>query len=479
MKPFSLFTKKPAKKSQVKHPKRERFDPRKYKKEASTNPFKLKKPARPKVSRVVDNNKPSREGNLFKRFIDAVFDFRFNHDKRLGYVFLFLLCFGIIAVYSSSIVFADRFTGNKFYFLINHLKFIFVGFIGLAVFYFIRPEIFVKFWFVFLFLSILLLILTLVLIKLGVNEGVDGGNRWLSLGEFRFQPSDFAKLSFVIFIAAFLSRKKSHYKDFKEYLFTNFIPFLFWFGIIMVLILAGKNLGTALVIGFIGLICYGVSIVSKYHKWGFIILLSILVTGGALFGFYERYRMDRIAVLINYWKTGDTLIMESNGLMSREKRSYQFDQGLVTLGSGGATGRGLGESKGKFHLVKTSAGDDSIIVIIGEELGFYITALLLLVYLYLLYLGISIANNFVNKPIYFYLMIGSISWIGFQMFLHVGANFGITPLTGQTLPFISLGGSSLISLMCAMGLILNVSKQDVSHDEEVVQKRRSTRTITF
>jgi cell division protein FtsW len=395
----------------------------------------------------------------FKSFFGSIFDFKFNHDQRLFAVFIVLLLIGIAAVYSSSIVFAYRLTDNKFYFLINHLRSVGLGFIGLTVFYFIRPEIFVKFWFVFLFASIILLVLTLVLNLVGQNESVDGATRWLALGQFQFQPSDFAKLSFIIFIAAFLSRRIEHYDSFKEYFYRNLMPFVSWMGLLLALILLGRNLGTALVIGFIGIICYGASVSTKYHRRGFLWLIIVITLVGVPSALFVGYRGDRVDVWTNYWKTNDTAIVESNGIKTAANRSYQFDQVLTSIGSGGLTGVGMGQSIGKFYFVKTTASDDSIVGIMGEELGFLFLALILILYLYLGYRCITIANEFEDKPIYFYLMIGAASWIVFQMFVHVGANIGVIPLTGQTLPFISFGGSSLISLMCAMGLILNVSKQ--------------------
>ncbi len=443
----------------VKRRKWERFS------ESQNKAVQKGKPA--KQSNAVRRQTPEGDDKLtFSDIFHKLFDINFSHDKRIFFAFLALLLIGVISVYSSSIVFAYRLTGNMYYFLLNHLKFIGIGFAAMSLFYFIRLEVISKLWFIPLFTSIFLLFYLLVLAKLGKAEAIDGATRWLELGSFQFQPSDFAKLSFVIFVSAFLSNKKTHYMDFQEYLKNNLLPYAFWFFSILGLILAGKNLGTAMVVGFIGITCYGVSSVTKYHKVGLAAMLVIMAAGGVLFGVVESYRADRINVWMNYLKTNDTQLADENGKLSRDKKSYQFDQVLTALGSGGTAGVGLGQSIGKFYFVKTTAGDDSIIGIIGEELGFYLTSAIILLYIYLIYRCITIANMFTDRPIYFYIMFGACSWIGFQMFVHVGANIGIVPLTGQTLPFISLGGSSLISLMCAMGLILNVSKQKPLTEEE-------------
>lgn len=403
-----------------------------------------------------------------RNFFNLLFDFKFNHDRRVFFAFLCLLMIGIVVVFSSSVVFADKFMQNKYYYLTHHLTAMVVGFAGLLFFYFIRPHIFVRFWFFFLFLSISFLLYLFILGLLGRADVVDGANRWLDIGGFQFQPSDVAKLSFVIFLAAFLSNRKTHYANFKEYCTENLLPYSVWFGTILLLVILGKNLGTSMVIGFIGLTCYGASITSKYHKIGFLIMLGVMASGGIALGVFEGYRADRIAVWSNYVKTGDTIMYDDTlGTYTREGKSYQFDQVLTALGTGGVLGIGAGESTSKYYFVKTTAGDDSIWGIIGEEWGFIATTGILLLYLYMLLTCISIARDLADKPIYYFLIVGCSAWIGFQTFVHVGANTGILPLTGQTLPFISLGGSSLVSLMSAMGLILNVTKQRAASNEDI------------
>lgn len=412
-----------------------------------------------KNTKSVVNREHKNSNGKFKALFHSIFDFRFNHDTILFIVFILLLLVGVVSIFSGTIIAAYRLTGNKFFFLFNHLKYIGIGFIAMSLFYFFRPEFIIRLWFFPLFISIALLSWMLIQTLTGTADAYNGAARWLAVGGFQFQPSDFAKLSFVLFVAAFLSGKKIHYKDFKEYFWQNLFPFSCWFFLILLLILVGNtNLGTAMVIGFIGIACYGVSAVTKYHRTGFLILLGLMVLGGLVFGLKERYRMDRIAVWLNYWQTNNSTMADKD-CPNRKGCSDQFDQGLIVLGSGGLTGLGLGQSIGKYNFYHTTAGDDSVINIMGEELGFVFTAGVIFLYFYLVYRCISLAKLFSDRPIYFFLMIGTSSWIGIQAFIHIGANIGILPLTGQTLPFISLGGSSLISLMCAMGLILNVSKQ--------------------
>lgn len=309
-------------------------------------------------------------------------------------------------------------------------------------------------------------------------EAIDGATRWLSLGSLQFQPSEFVKLGFIIFLAPFLTRLSEKFVD-KETNFKNniklFSVFIMLFFIIIGMILLTRNLGTALVIAFIGLLTFWASAKTRFQNIGFLILMVLIILGGIVFTLTESYRMDRIQVWINYLKTNDTLYTDENGVQTREGKSYQLDQVLTSIGSGGITGLGIGRSVGKYYLPKTSAGDDSIFGVMAEELGFIITTGILLLYFYLIQRLLNTANLLSNNMIYYLTLISIAAWIGFQTFVHVGANLGILPMTGQTLPFISLGGSSIISLMGAMGLALNISKNRI----ESTKKENEVREITY
>lgn len=414
-----------------------------------------------------NSNKTSIRGESTKKEqikpYELIFDFKTNHDKKLMIVFIALLLIGVIAIFSSTIVFAYRYTGDRYYYLFSQLKFIGIGAVILTFFYFIRLEFLTKLWYIPYGIIIILLAYLVFLSFTTSDSAIDGATRWIQLAGFQFQPSEFSKLFFLIFVAAFLSSLPDTYRDTKDYLRKNFVPFGIAFFTVVGLILLGRNLGTAMVVGFIGMSCYFIAAKTKYQKAGFLVLLAVMAAGGVLFGIYESYRADRIDVWTTYLKTGDTLVKEKNTdgttFFSRELRSYQFDQVLTACGTGGVWGQGLGQSIGKYYFVKTTAGDDSIICIIGEELGFPMTAMIIILYIYMVYVCINLSKKLIDKPVPYYILVGFACWIGFQMFVHVGANLGVIPLTGQTLPYISLGGSSIISLMAGMGLALNASKQ--------------------
>lgn len=419
---------------------------------------------RPKYGTGESKKKKQKLGvlEIVKNFLNKIFDLRINHDSKLFFCFLALLLIGIIFVYSSSIYFSNDLTGgNGFAFLFGHIRYVFFGFILALFFYFVRPNILIKMWPAFLIISIGLLGYIVVLSLLGRAENINGATRWLDFGTLQFQPSEFAKLSFVIFLSAFLSKKNLPYKNFKSFMWKFFIPFSFWAGLIVLLILLGKNLATSMVIGFIGLMTYFASMKSKFHIYGFLFLIIVGILVGIVFTYIEGYRTLRYETWTQYLSSGD--IPEEN----RRTTGYQFYQVLIAVGTGGTGGQGLGNSLGKYYFVSTSAGDDNIFAVISEEMGFIGVTALIALYIYLILRLLTIASYFrEGQSYYYYTLVSIASWVGFQALIHIQSNVGLMPVTGQTLPYISLGGSSLISLICAMGLALNISKY-ISTKEQV------------
>ncbi len=406
-----------------------------------------------------------------KSALHEIFDFRLNHDKPLLYYFLSILAIGVIAIFSATIPFAYYYSenNNKYFYLQNHLRLIAIGFIVFFIFYFLKVELIMRFWkFAYIF-CILILGYLLYLSFTQQIEAIDGATRWLNIGSLQFQPSEFVKLGFIIFLAPFLAKLSEKFVDKETNLKNNiklFLVFIILFFIVIGMILLTRNLGTALVIGFIGLLAFWTSAKTRFQHLGFVILMVLIVLGGIIFTVTESYRMDRIQVWINYLKTNDTLYTDDNGVQTREGKSYQLDQVLTSVGSGGLIGLGLGKSVGKYYLPKTSAGDDSIFGVMAEELGFIMTTGILLLYFNLIRRLLNTANLLTHNTVYYLTLVSIAAWIGFQTFVHVGANLGILPMTGQTLPFISLGGSSMVSLMGAMGLALNISKNRIDNHKE-------------
>lgn len=406
--------------------------------------------------------KRSNHSNVFIGIISNLFDFSIHHNKKLFLSLVLLILIGIMFTFSATISFSYWYSPNKseYFFLFNHLRILSLGLVISIPLLFINLKFIFKSWpFIYLFSIFLLIYLTYQTFT-GQIENIDGATRWMNIGSLQFQPSEFIKLALVISLPPIfkllnhISQNKN--LDHKTKLLW-FIIFNISFILILILILGTKNLGNTIIVGMIGLVGYWYVSKTNLEKINLLVLLTLIILGGIIFAVLESYRADRINVWLNYLKTGDTIYQNEEGVWSREGKSYQLDQSLISIGSGGVTGKGLGNSIGKYYLPKTSAGDDSIFSVIAEELGFVFTVPILSIFLYLILQLINIAKN-LNNIVYSCTLITTATWIGVQTFVHIGANIGILPLTGQTLPFMSTGGSSIISLLLSMALCLNISR---------------------
>jgi cell division protein FtsW len=283
--------------------------------------------------------------------------------------------------------------------------------------------------------SIIFLILVFVP---GVGSRIYGASRWIQLGPFSFQPSEMAKLSIIIYLAAWLEgRGLNRIKD----MFEGFLPFLGIMGLIGFLVMKQPDTGTLGIIVISSFAIFFVSGASMRHIISFggigAVLLWILIK-------IEPYRLDRITSFLDP-------SADPQGI------GYQINQALLAIGSGGLFGVGLGHSRQKFNYLPEPVGD-SIFAITGEELGLIGAVFLVILFVLLAMRGIKIAKN---SPDMFgrLLATGIITWIVFQAFINISANVALVPLTGVPLPFISYGGTSLVFLMAAIGILLNISRQ--------------------
>lgn len=337
-----------------------------------------------------------------------------------------LAIFGLIMIASASVVEAYRDFGDKLYYLKLQLQWVGIGLLGfiLASFFDYRR---------LRLLAIPLLIFSLVCLGLVLIPGLGtkalGAQRWLGIGSFRFQPAELAKLAFVLYLAAFMSRKK------------NPLPFLILLTILIGLIILEPDLGTAVIIAATGLVVY-------FASGAPIFWIGLIGGLGAIGGlgliFSSPYRRERVLTFLN--PTRDPL-----------GASYHIRQVLLALGSGGLLGMGLGQSRQKYEYLPAAA-TDSIFAIIAEELGFIGAAGVIVIFLLLIWRGFQIAKGAPDRFGYL-LATGIISWIGFQALINLSAIVALVPLTGVPLPFISYGGSSLVLIMTASGILVNISRQ--------------------
>lgn len=356
-------------------------------------------------------------------------------DKTLVTIVAILLVFGLIMISSAGVIYSETRFADEYYFFKHQLLFgVLPGFAVL----FLAQKIDYRFWkklaVPMFFASIIFLILVFVP---GVGSKVYGASRWIQLGPFSFQPSEMAKLSIIIYLAAWLeSRGKEKIKDF----FEGTLPFLGIMGLISFLIMKQPDTGTLGVIVLSSFAIFFVSGARVNHlaSMGFLGMLALWILIKI-----EPYRLNRILVFLD--PSSDT-----KGI------GYQVNQALLAVGSGGLFGVGLGHSRQKFNYLPEPVGD-SIFAVVGEELGFLGGLVLVSLFVLLAQRGLKIAKN---APDEFGRLVatGIVAWITLQAFINISANIGLIPLTGIPLPFISYGGTSLVFLMAAIGILLNISK---------------------
>lgn len=311
---------------------------------------------------------------------------------------------------------------------------------GLFLFYLffrINYKVWKKFAFPILIFSILLL--SAVFIPgIGSSHGTNAQS-WLKIAGISFQPSEFVKLTFLLYLASWLEKRNDSVKDFTY----GFLPFLFLLGIILLLIL--PDVGTMLIILSMSFVVFFVAGASILH----LVITSIMGLAAVFFLVkLEPYRMARFITFLHPE-------LDPKGV------GYHINQALLAVGSGGFWGKGFGHSSQKFLYIPEPVGD-SIFAIISEEMGFFISGIFIFSFLYLINKGLSIAKN---APDDFgkFLAVGIMAWISIQAFINISGMIGLLPMTGVPLPFVSYGGTALMTSMGAMGLLANISRQTIQN----------------
>ena len=358
-----------------------------------------------------------------------------NIDKVfLGTVFGFLLI-GFFILASASIGLLTRTAGADFSSIIfQQIIYGLVGCIGLYFFAFkFDYKILRRFAFPLLIFG--LIITSLVFLpKLGFSHG--GASRWISVGPFFFQPSEFLKLGLIVYAAAWLSSKKRNIADFK----TGFLPFAGILAAAGFLLVLQRDMGT---LGVIIITCVALFFLGGEKLKHLLAGMAIIGVVFASLVYFEPYRMKRITVFFN-------------PSYDPQGAGYQLRQSLIAIGAGGATGKGFGMSAQKFTYLPEPIGD-SIFAVFAEEFGFVGSLSLLCLFLFFLYKGFSIS---IRAPDDFGRLLGAgiVIMIVIQSLINIAAMAGIFPLTGIPLIFVSKGGSSLIATLVEAGILLNISK---------------------
>jgi len=354
------------------------------------------------------------------------------------YVFLILVgilvLFGLIVLSSASSVFSYEKFGSSFY-IVRHQ--ILIGLLpGIFLFFFFLKMPY-GIWrkFAFPLFALALLILIFVLIP-GIGQKFSGARSWFTIGSFSLQPSEFAKLSLIIYLAAWCESRRQMLSDFKK----GFLPFITIAASLGLLIVLQPDVGTLFIVGAIVLfLAFVVGIRLPY-------LLGAVACGALLLMLLIKvapYRTARLTAFVHPE-------LDPQGV------GYHINQALLAVGSGGFWGVGFGHSRQKFRYLPEVTGD-SIFPIIAEELGFIFSAALVLLIVAILWRMFRIARD---APDYFskYAVAGIAGWFGIQSFVNISSMLGVLPLTGLPLPFISYGGTALAASLSAAGLVGAISR---------------------
>jgi cell division protein FtsW len=281
----------------------------------------------------------------------------------------------------------------------------------------------------------------------GIGISVGGNTNWIGFGGFSLQPSEFAKFAMILWCALMMRNLQES---------VNPLPKLLpGMAIVMALILVGKDLGTALVVGGIFL---SVLFVAGISIKRILLLSSVLIIGAIILIASNQTRLNRFAAFSNPFS-------EEN----YKSAGWQQAHSIMGLASGGAFGTGLGSGKQKWGSLP-EAHTDFIFSVIGEELGLLGTLAVLSLYALLILAIFRVAIR-ANKPFDKYVLVGIGSWIAIQVVMNIGSVISLMPVVGVTLPLISYGGSSLISTFLAIGYVLGVMKRDPAIIEEIRNRK--------
>ena len=383
----------------------------------------------------------------------------FNHSREMFYFgdrvliisVCLLLAFGLVMMTSASIEIASSENGDAFYYLKKQLAFMVMGFIAASAIYMLPLKLYQE-WDIFLLFSAISL-LALVLVP-GVGREVNGSTRWLNLGFMTLQASEPAKLFMVIFIAAYLSK----YRTFVCNSWKGFLAPLLFVAVPIFMLLKEPDFGAVVVLM---LSVFGMMFLAGVKLYQFVLL--ILVAGGGAAGLIlsSSYRIARVKSFLTALSDpfNEDVVFGSG---------YQLAQALIAFGRGEWFGVGLGNSIQKLYFLP-EAHTDFVLAIIAEELGVISVLLVLALFLIFIWRAMMIARKNESKGDFFpaYLAYGiALIFLG-QVIINVGVNTGLLPTKGLTLPFLSAGGSSLITCMVMVAILLRIDIENHAKENNI------------
>ncbi len=358
------------------------------------------------------------------------------------FVVFTLLLIGTLMVFSASISLSDspKYQIAPESFLIKHLISLSIA----LVFAFIVSRIPMQIWQTlapYIFVAGVALLFA-VLVP-GIGKNVNGASRWIQIGPFQLQATEFMKIAVLLYAADFTVRKQNYMHSFKK----AFFPMGIVIALVGFLVFEEPDLGAFMMIVCIamGILWLGGVNISIFI--GMILILVVLV---ASMVFITPWRMQRFMAYMDPWAMDHAL-----------GKSYQLSHSLIAFGRGEIFGVGLGDAIEKQNYLP-EAHTDFILAIIGEELGFVGVAVILILFLWLVKKALEIGREAIILGRNFSGLVaqGIAIWIGFQTFINVGVASGLLPTKGLTLPFVSYGGSALMATLCAVGLLLRIDYEN-------------------
>ena len=355
-------------------------------------------------------------------------------DRLLVAMILALTGFGAVMVFSAGAAFAAKTYGDWTYFLKREAAYGAAGLLAFAVGMRLDYSVYRRFTYPLLFLSVALLAAVL---KLGPS--INGAVRWFRFGGLSFQPSELAKFSLALYLAVLLARKAEKVKDFS----MGFLPPLVMTGVFLLLLLKQPDLGTAVIIGVTAL---GLLFVAG-TRTSYILLcvLTAAPIGWKLFIAGEPWRMRRFLAFLYPWQF-------------RRDTGYQLYESLISVGSGGMFGQGLGQGHQKLFFLP-EAHTDFILAIIGEELGLLGVLAVLSAFAILVWRGLRAAAR-ARDVFGSYLAFGVTLLFGLQALVNMCVVLGMLPTKGLPLPFVSYGGTALVMSLFMAGVLTNISARN-------------------
>ncbi len=355
-------------------------------------------------------------------------------DKYLLWTVLILLAVGLLILSSASSVLSYQRFGNNYYYFIRQLFFGAVpGLIFMYLFSRFDYHHLQKLAPLFVLIGMGFLV-TVLIPSIGFEVG--GARRWINFGAFLFQPAEFVKLAMILYLASWYDKRQQHAHD----LYYGFLPILFIVGIVVGLIAMEPDIGTMLVLASISAVMFFIGGVRMRYITATaasgLLVMWILVKAAP-------YRAHRILAFLDP-------SVDAKGI------SYQINQALLAIGTGGWWGRGFGQSLQKHSYLPEPIGD-SIFAIMAEELGFIRVLLILFLFLFFAYRGFKVART--APDTFGKLVAGGITaWLVVQALINIGGITALIPLTGIPLTFISYGSTAMTISLAAVGILLNISR---------------------